>query len=72
MLVLGASPPHTHLAQLLGVEGDNSHGVAVAGGAYHELSPVSTFVEENAGVQGGATDELLIALRGGEKEPIAQ
>ena len=65
-------PPHTHLTQLLGVEGDDSHGVAMAGGAYHELPPVSTFVEEDAGVQGGATDELLIALSGGEMALVVQ
>lgn len=54
------------------MEGDDSHGVATAGGAYHELPPVSTFVEEDAGVQGGATDELLIALSGGETALVGQ
>lgn len=52
------------------MEGDDGHGVATAGGTNHELPPVSTFMEEDAGVQGGATDELLIALRGGEMVPL--
>jgi len=54
------------------VEGDDSHGVATVGCAYHELPPVSTFVEEEAGVQGGATDELLIALSGEEMALVGQ
>lgn len=65
-----ALPSRAHLAQLLGVQGDDGHGVATAGGANHELPPVSTFVEEDAGVQGRATDELLVALRGGERAPL--
>lgn len=65
-----ALPSSAHLAQLLGVEGDDSHGVATAGGTNHELSPVSTLMEEDAGVQGGVTDELLIALRAGEMSPL--
>lgn len=64
-------PQGAHLAQLLGVEGDNGHGVATAGGTNHELSPVPTLMEEDAGVQGGLTDELLIALTGGEMAPLA-
>lgn len=52
------------------MEGDDGHGVATAGGANHELPPVSSFMEEDAGVQGGATDELLIALSGGEMAPL--
>lgn len=70
LLCLSPCPPHAHLAQLLWVEGDDGHGVATAGGTNHELPPVSTFMEEDAGVQGGATDELLIALRGGEMAPL--
>lgn len=48
------------------MESHNSHGVTSAGGAYHKLPPVSTFMEKDAGVQGGVTDELLVALSGGE------
>lgn len=64
--------PCTHLAQLLGVEGDDSHGVTTAGGAYHELPPVPTFMKEDAGVQGGVTDELLIALSRREMALVVQ
>lgn len=59
-------PSPTHPAQLLGVEGDDGHGVAVLGGAHHQLPPVPTFMEQDAGAQRGVADELLIALHGAQ------
>lgn len=54
------------------MEGDDSHGVTVAGGAHHELPPVATFVEEEAGVQGGAADEVLVALSRRERALVVE